>query len=121
MDNRIPASILAYALAFACVIGISTGQVLFKIVASSNGLLIEKIFTVKFIIAISIYIGATLLWLWVLRHLPLMTAYPLMALAFIIVPIMSFYTLDENIGVKEMAGGIIIMIGVMIMSWGKIH
>ena len=120
MEDKIPVNTLAYAMAFVCVFCISLGQILFKLVASGDDQLIDKLFTARFILAMVVYFGATLLWLWVLRHLPLTTAYPIIALAFVIVPVMSIYALDESIGIKEIIGGITIIVGVVTMSWGKL-
>ena len=59
---------------------------------------------------------STLLWVWVLRGIPLSIAYPFMALAFIFVPILSYYLLGEPLGWRQVAGGLIIALGVIVVS-----
>ena len=57
---------------------------------------------------------ATLLWIWFLRLLPLNKAYPIMALAFVIVPLMSFCMLGEKLELNVLVGAVIIFVGVYI-------
>ena len=54
--------------------------------------------------------------MWVLRTLPLSLAYPFMALAFIIVPLLGHFLLHEPIGWRNMIGGLLIAFGVVLVA-----
>jgi len=72
---------VALFLTFLVVFLIAGGQIMFKLVAnraaSSPSLtLIEQWLTWQFIVALAIYGVATVMWVWVLRFIPLNAAYP---------------------------------------------
>jgi len=102
-----------------CVLGISIGQLLFKQAAVSiraadqwqgwllNGWLIA---------ALVLYGLTTLAWVWVLRETPLRLAYPFMGLAFLIVPVMSWLFLGEQLRGTTLAGGALILAGVALAA-----
>lgn len=106
--------------ALLSVAGISTGQLLLKMAAMNLGNA-EAIGFWLFGFRINIYlIGgvsvlgvSTLLWIWVLRGIPLSMAYPVMALAFIIVPLLSFFVLGETLSWKIMLGSLMIGAGLV--------
>jgi drug/metabolite transporter (DMT)-like permease len=104
----------------ACVFGISSGQILFKLAASTSGPIVNldslwhQILNFYLIISLLIYMITTILWVWLLRVVPLKQVYPLVALAFIIVPILARLFLNEKLELKTIIGGIIILIGVYI-------
>jgi drug/metabolite transporter (DMT)-like permease len=116
-------NLLALGLTVLCVLLISAGQILFKM-AAAEGLrrghlnLIEQWLTWSLFFALVIYAIATLLWVWVLRHVPLSVAYPIYALAFIIVPVCGYIVLNEQLSWHHFVGGLTIIVGVMIMSHG---
>lgn len=105
-------------LTLACVIGIAVGQILFKLGALSlsgaGGTIWQRWFNSYLIIALCVYGIATLLWVWVLRTVPLHVAYPFMALAFLIVPTLSYAFLEEPFQFKTAIGGVLIVLGVFI-------
>jgi multidrug transporter EmrE-like cation transporter len=114
---------VALFLTFLVVFLIAGGQIMFKLVAnraaSSPSLtLIEQWLTWQFIVALAIYGVATVMWVWVLRFIPLNAAYPVYALAFIIVPIASYFFLTEPIGLKHLVGGALIVAGVVVIARG---
>ncbi len=104
---------------FACVLGISFGQLLFKKAAETlpaalsitaflhNGWLIA---------AFALYGVTTIAWVWVLRHAPLHLAYPFMGLAFLIVPTLAWAFLGEPLHWRTIAGGALIMVGVTLAA-----
>ena len=65
-------------------------------------------------IAFIVYGGATLMWIHLLRSVALTVAYPLMALSFVAVPILSWWFFDEQLKVTTILGGIIIVAGVWV-------
>ena len=113
-------SLTRLLLGFACVFGISVGQIFFKLASMT----IEPIYNFKslgnlffnkyLLISLFIYMITTILWIWLLRLVPLKQAYPLIALAFLIVPILARLFLNEKLELKSIIGGIIIFIGVYV-------
>ncbi len=65
-----------------------------------------------FILAIGIYLITALLWISVLREIPMSRAYPFMAIGFILVPVAGHLLFSEALGAKYFMGVILIIIGV---------
>ncbi len=112
---------IAYlGLTLVCVAMIASGQVLFKLAADESKRAgdnwLAGWFTWSFVGALVIYGVATLLWVWVLRHVPLNIAYPLFALAFLIVPVLAHFFLNEPFSIRHLIGGGLILAGVAIAS-----
>ena len=109
---------MTYFVALLCVLGISAGQILFKLSAMSfhhagsytsvRGLLILTA-------ALALYGVTTLawVWVWVLQKIALGHAYPLMALAFILVPLASYFIFQERFTAQYAIGVILIILGVI--------
>lgn len=105
------------------VAGISTGQLLLKLGAlnlhnpRAVGVWVGTYCVNLYLIfGIALLGCSTLLWIWILRTLPLNIAYPFMALAFLIVPVLSYFALGEPLGWKSIAGGLLIVAGVALVS-----
>ena len=97
------------------VVLLSIGQVLFKLAAMDmRNIDISSLLQPKLILALCVYGIATILWIAVLRHTPLRIAYPFMGLAFLIVPVLSWFWMDEQISLNTIVGGAVILIGVWI-------
>jgi len=64
--------------------------------------------------AIFLYAFTILIWIYVLRTLPLSLAYPLTALSYVIVPVLSFVLLHEKISWQTVVGCAVIIVGVVI-------
>lgn len=111
--------VLTLFTTIACVAGISLGQVLFKKSASAIANASDWrqwLFNGWFLAALTLYGITTLAWVWVLRHTPLHLAYPFMALAFLIVPCLSWFLLEEPINATTLIGGLIILAGVILST-----
>ena len=98
---------------------LAVGQILFKFAAGkmnveNDGLLTAVLFNPALIIALAVYAVATLCWLIVLKGVPLRLAYPVAALGFFIVPLMSHFFLGEPLRWSSFAGAAIIMAGVYV-------
>ena len=94
---------------------LSVGQVLFKLAAMDmKNIDISSLLQPKLILALCVYGIATVLWIAVLRHTPLRIAYPFVGLAFLIVPVLSWFWMDEQISLNTIVGGAVILIGVWI-------
>lgn len=105
-----------------CVAVISTGQLLFKVASgaldfrrpldSPKGLVVLGV-------ALTLYAGATLLWVAALKHAPLGRIYPLMALSFVLVPLGGLFLLREQVSPAYWGGVALIIAGLALIgrSW----
>ena len=97
------------------VVLLSFGQVLFKLAAMEiKNIDISSLLQPKLILGLCVYGIATVLWIATLRQTPLHIAYPFVGLAFLIVPALSWFWLDEQISLNTIVGGVTILIGVWI-------
>ena len=110
---------IVYVVAVLCVVGIAAGQILFKI--SSNILAETGTFlSIKTVLAFAppmfLYGVTSLAWVWVLQHADLGRVYPLMALAFVLVPMGSHLAFGERFQVQYFLGVALIMAGIIIAA-----
>lgn len=105
-------------LALSCVLAISAGQVLFKMVGNQtrHGLGLRAFILLG--VAGLLYVGATLVWIYVLRFNPLIRVYPYMALSFVIVPIASCLVFGESVSVRYIMGSAIMICGLVVLTSG---
>ncbi|HEV2112118.1 MAG TPA: 4-amino-4-deoxy-L-arabinose-phospho-UDP flippase [Gammaproteobacteria bacterium] len=105
---------------FACVVLISIGQILFKYSAlrpGPKGSFWALVLNPYLAAAGVIYVVATILWVVQLRYVPLNRAYPLFALAFVIVPLLSNWAFDERLSVPYILGSALVVAGVTLCAW----
>lgn len=100
------------------VLALSAGQILFKlasdvIVWSPTGFA-ASLLSPKLIIAMVVYAFATFMWLFALKTVPLRLAYPFMALAFVVVPVLAHCLLGERLGSNTFVGAALIAAGVWV-------
>ncbi len=110
-------------LTLLCVVGIGVGQILFKLSASASAANDQSILGFLngwLVAALVLYGAATLLWIYVLRVVPLALAYPLFALAFVLVPVLAHYVFDEPLRMSSLVGGVLIVAGVAISTRGAL-
>ena len=108
-----PASIAA----LLCVCGIALGQLLFKCTADSQALSGSYLHPRTFLLLLSalmLYGVTTFGWIWTLQQGPLSRLYPWMALAFVIVPLLSAVLLGERLQPTYWLGVAMIVTGVSI-------
>ncbi len=109
-----------FLLIIICVLGISAGQILFKLASESIPTTFEMdkwlSFSVNkyFLLALVIYGAATVLWILALKRVDLNIAYPFMALAFVIVPMAGYLFLGESVSYKTFFGAALIIAGLII-------
>lgn len=90
---------------------------LFKISAdhakneSTSNILLSLMTNLYFLLALVVYCGLTLLWVWILTRVPLSRAYPFVVLAFVFTPFLAWLLFDERIDVWYVAGMALILIG----------
>ncbi|MCC7325296.1 MAG: EamA family transporter [Burkholderiales bacterium] len=107
-------------LTLFCVLLIAVGQLLFKAAAAQwkidgwSWATIAGFLSPVMLVALAVYGFATLLWVYVLRTVPLSVAYALFSLAFLIVPLLAYFVLGERIGANTLIGGAIIVVGVVV-------
>jgi drug/metabolite transporter (DMT)-like permease len=107
-------------LTLACVVLIVVGQLMMKAAAGQwhvDGLSwssLRAFFSPIMIAALVLYGFATLLWVYVLRTVPLSSAYAMFSLAFVVVPVVAHFVLGEPLSVNALVGGAIIVVGVVI-------
>lgn len=112
-------SIYLTCITILCVVGISLGQVLFKKAALSipeATVWQYWVFNLWLLAALALYGVTTLVWIWVLRHAPLHLAYPFMGLAFVFVPCLGWFFLNEPIRMSTLVGGALILSGITITA-----
>ncbi len=113
---------LAWLLVFATMAGLSAGQILFKLGAER----LERdgpptpipFLNAPIVVALLIYVVSTMFWISALRALPLRLAYPVSALAFVLVPVLGHFFLNEPLSVRSLLGAAVIVAGVAIATSG---
>lgn len=112
-------ALLTKLIALLCVFGIAAGQVLFKMGAnallenggkwlSRGGAVVAG--------ALVLYALTTLAWIWVLQRSELGKIYPLMALAFVLVPVASHLIFGESFSWRYAVGSVLLVTGVVLTS-----
>ncbi len=107
-------------LILAVVGMLSAGQVLFKYAA--QGLDFARpttFFSLPLFAALFVYGIATLCWLLVLSRIPLSLAFPFNGLTFLLVPLLSWGVFREQLSVATIAGSMVIILGVVIITVGN--
>ena len=94
---------------------LSVGQVRFRWAAvDMKNIDVSSLLQPKLILALCIYVIGTILWIAVLRHTPLSISYPFLGLAYLIVPVLSWCYVGEQISLNTILGGVAILIGIWI-------
>lgn len=113
---------LQTVLVLVCVLALAVGQLLFKLssraLAGTDGLsgLARLAYEPYFLLSLTVYGGATVLWVWLLKELPLTVAYPFFALSFVFVPLISLLFLGEQVSLRYWAGIAMIMAGIYVTA-----
>lgn len=108
-----------YIVEVACVVGIAIGQILFKVSATwaqQDDSFFSPRALATLATAFGLYGLTSLAWIWALQHIDLGRAYPLMALAFVLVPLGSHVFLGEHFRRQYFFGVIIMIIGIIITT-----
>lgn len=108
---------ITYVAAVFCVLGLAIGQLLFKVSATSlteSGSFFAFKTTVTFLAAMCLYGITSVAWVWVLQKIELGRVYPLMALAFVLVPLGSHLVFGERFQPQYFIGVAMIMAGIIV-------
>jgi drug/metabolite transporter (DMT)-like permease len=72
----------------------------------------------RVILGFALVFGGALFWLGVISRVNLSFAYPLLALNYVLILIPSRYFLGESITPTKLAGAVIVVAGVIVITWG---
>ena len=99
---------------------IAGGQILFKQAGarlqSSGAPFASLAADPRFVGAVAIYGAATLLWVQVLRSVPLTYAYSFMALTYVMVPLMAVFWLGETLTLRYALGAGLVAISLIVIQ-----
>lgn len=100
--------------------GMACGQVLFKLAAMKTVGATGRAGMLGFVnpyllTGLALYAGLTVLWVWILRSVPLSKAYPFVALSFIFTPLMARLIFGEILHANYFAGLVLIAAGIIVI------
>lgn len=112
-------------VAYAC--GMAAGQLLFKLAASGLQRLpspsdapVEWLAGVLgnpwFVAAMAAYGFLSVVWVWLLGFVPLSRAYPFVALAFVLVPVLGHFVFGDPLSPRFLAGTALIAVGLSLVA-----
>ena len=106
-----------YLATILCVFGLAIGQLLFKAssmaLAQAGSFLSWKVLSTLFA-AVCLYGVTSIAWVWILQRVELGKVYPLMALAFVLVPMGSYFAFGERFQVQYFLGVALIVLGIVV-------
>lgn len=108
---------IVYGGAILCVVALALGQILFKLSAtflSESGTFFSFKPAALFLAAIFLYGIASIAWVFILQKVELGRVYPVMAMAFVLVPLGSHFIFDERFNFQYFIGVAIIIVGILI-------
>jgi drug/metabolite transporter (DMT)-like permease len=121
-DDRLTLGQIALLTAYA--VGMSAGQVLFKMAAlrygAQGGSLVERLlglaYNAYFLAALVLYAAYALLWVWILSFTPLSRAYPFVALAFALTPLLGGLLFGDTISLRVIVGILFVLCGLFLVT-----
>jgi drug/metabolite transporter (DMT)-like permease len=103
-------------------VGMASGQVLFKLAAqrlSATATIAEQVTSLLgntyFFVAFAFYCALAICWVWILTFTPLSRAYPFVALAFVITPMLGGWLFGEPINSRLGFGVVAIVFGLVLV------
>jgi undecaprenyl phosphate-alpha-L-ara4N flippase subunit ArnE len=81
----------------------------------AKNLIIQLLLSHYFWIWFICYVAVTILWLLILRTIPLSQAFPALGLNFVLIPLASYYFLHEDVVFSQWMGITIIIAGVVLV------
>jgi drug/metabolite transporter (DMT)-like permease len=119
-DHRLGGLQVLLLAAYAA--GMAGGQLLFKLAAqrlTPGATLVERLIELSgnawFYAAFALYCALALVWIWILTFTPLSRAYPFVALAFAITPLLGAWVFAEPIGARLILGVGVIAVGLFLV------
>lgn len=111
-------SLSVYFLGLICVLGIAAGQLMFKLTANAindAGSIFSLVPLAWFSATIFLYGITSVGWVLILRYADLGKIYPMMALAFIIVPLASHILFGEQFPRGFYLGTALLIVGLLVI------
>ncbi|WP_027925676.1 EamA family transporter [Pseudomonas sp. URMO17WK12:I12] len=108
---------MIYVVAILCVLGLAIGQILFKtssLALAQAGTFFNLRVMIALFAAMFLYGITSIAWVWVLQRIELGRVYPLMALAFVLVPIGSHFIFGERFQLQYFVGVVFIVFGIFV-------
>jgi drug/metabolite transporter (DMT)-like permease len=121
MNERLTLSQIALLTAYAA--GMAGGQMLFKMAALRYGAaggnapdrFVSLLYNPHFLAALAIYAGLSILWVWLLSFTALSRAYPFVALAFAVTPLLAHVLFGETVSPRLVFGLLLILCGLFLV------
>jgi drug/metabolite transporter (DMT)-like permease len=110
---------MIYLAALCCVLGLAVGQILFKLSAvalAANGSFFAPKTALTLLSAMALYGLTSVAWVWILQKVELGRVYPLMALAFVLVPVGSHLVFGEKFQFQYYLGVALIISGIVVAT-----
>ena len=114
-------SLAQIALLVAYAVGMAGGQFLFKLAAvrAPAGAMTDRIGAllsdVVFLSALALYGALAFVWVWILTFTPLSRAYPFVAIAFALTPLLGGFIFGEPLTLRLFVGVAVIFAGLLIV------
>lgn len=107
---------LLWVLLLAFPVGVGAGQVLLKIAAQrmQRGVSLATIADPMLLAAVGLYGMLGVVWILILRQIPLSTAYPFVAVSFAVTPLLGWLLLGDKPNGAYFVGIVLICLGVAI-------
>lgn len=107
------------------IVALAVGQLLFKRVAGgladasgAADAAARVAMSPSFYVALLLYGGSTILWVWILTRVPLSQAYPWAAAGTALVPMLAVFVFGEQVRPVYWLGIGLIMAGIIVVQWG---
>lgn len=103
----------------------SIGQVLFKMGANRltgnrlSDFLLQTASSPLIIGACVLYALTILLWVWILRQVPLSRVYPFTALAYVLTPLFGWLVFHERMSPQFLAGSVLLLSGIFLCAFAE--
>jgi drug/metabolite transporter (DMT)-like permease len=116
-------SVVQIAILSFYALGMSGGQILFKLAAMgapAKGPFPERFFGLMqssyFLSALAAYSALSIIWVWILTFTPLSRAYPFVALAFVLTPVLGGLLFAEPLTTRLAVGVAVILCGLFLVA-----
>jgi multidrug transporter EmrE-like cation transporter len=112
-----------YVLLGFSISAVIIGQILFKMTAMRGTFGVQIIHDLTGLLlfgsALILYAASTVAWVMVLRTTPLSVAYPVLSLAFALMPFLSYMVFREPLTASLIVGNVLILAGIYVIVRGS--
>ncbi|WP_138753779.1 EamA family transporter [Paenibacillus sinopodophylli] len=113
---------MAYIILFLNILLLVSGQLLWKtgmnkLDTAKGDSWVSLLWSPHIWSGLVLYGIATVMWLYVLKKLPLSLAYPLQSMAYVIALIAAVFIFHETVPLQRWIGVAIILVGVIVLAW----